>query len=75
MNGERHAARGQRAQGTEHRAQGTGHRTQGTEHRAQVLQVVQVLQVLQVSYNEDLAKIASDGSPPRRGGGGFRQRA
>ena len=61
MNGERHAARGQRAQ--------------GTEHRAQVLQVVQVLQVLQVSYNEDLAKIASDGSPPRRGGGGFRQRA
>jgi|ADurb_H2B_02_Slu_FD_contig_91_76731_length_1303_multi_5_in_0_out_0_2 hypothetical protein len=35
MNGEWHAARGQRAQGAEHRAQGTGHRAQGTEHRAQ----------------------------------------
>ena len=45
---------------------GTGHGARGTGHgaRGQVLQVVQVVQVLQVSYNEELAKVVSDESPP-----------
>ncbi len=44
-----------RPQDEKHRARGTG----------KVMQVVQVVQVLQVSYNEALAKVILDESPPR----------